>query len=391
MTSPRHKRLLFFNDSLALGGTEQLLVNLLNHLAQKRCTVTLLLPEKSETNILLPKISEEVEIKYLFEDGISSFKRWKEENKMIFKTASFLKQKSLSEDDYDEVICFKEGFYAKMFADWMIPKTLWLHNILYVREYNINSLKERLAVWLNKKKIAKVQESYAHYDRVISVSEACKQSYLNVVFDGHLPIQDIRIIPNAIDQERIIELAQESIAEEWDEKHPSFILLTRTSPDKRIDRMLTSASKLVQENYQFQVHILGKDTDNTSIKDQIQELGLTDTIYLHGEKSNPYPYIKKSDWLICVSERESFSLAILEAMILGVPVVTTDCGGPTNITEKGKYGLLVENSSEGVYQGMKAILEDKNLATKYTADLSKCTAKYQYADWLKTIDKLLSV
>lgn len=388
----KHKRILIFNDSLALGGTEKLLVNLLNHLVEKKCKVTLLLPEMSDENVLLPEISEEVTIRYLYDDKDTRFARKKGELNMIFRTKSFLKKKEIFESDYDDVVCFKEGFYAKMFSEMDIPKTLWLHNILYVRKYEPNTLKEKISAWLNKKEVAKVQESYALYDRVISVSDACKQSYVEVVFEGNLPIQDIRIVPNAINLEKVLALSKEYIEDDMSTTKTKFIVLTRMSPDKRVDRILNVASRLEQEGYDnFVVHVLGSGTDNEDMQADVNHLGLRDVIYLHGKKDNPYPYVKQSNWLLCVSERESFSLAILEAMALGVPVITTDCGGPANIVENGKYGILVDNSGEGVYEAMKSVLDDPTLSEKYTSDLAKATSRYNFEGWLKTVDKLLSV
>lgn len=388
----KHKRILIFNDSLALGGTEKLLVNLLNHLVEKKCKVTLLLPEMSDENVLLPEISEEVEIRYLYDDKDTRFARKKGELNMIFRTKSFLKKKEIFESDYDDVVCFKEGFYAKMFSEMDIPKTLWLHNILYVRTYEPNTLKEKISAWLNKKEVAKVQESYALYDRVISVSDACKQSYVEVVFEGNLPIQDIRIVPNAINLLKVLALSKEYIEDDMSTTKTKFIVLTRMSPDKRVDRILNVASRLEQEGYDnFVVHVLGSGTDNEDMQAEVNHLGLGDVVYLHGKKDNPYPYVKQSNWLLCVSERESFSLAILEAMALAVPVITTDCGGPANIVENGKYGILVDNSGEGVYEAMKSVLDDPTLSEKYTSDLVKATSRYNFEGWLKTVDKLLSV
>lgn len=390
----KRKRILLFNDSLALGGTEKLLVSLLNHLVDKKCELTLILPEETEENVLLSELSDKVKIIYLYNSGDSKFARKKGELRMIFKTKSFLKMKNIAESDYDDVVCFKEGFYAKMFSGWEIPKTLWLHNILYKRTYDPQSLKEKFLAWLNKKEIAKVQESYALYDRIISVSEACKQAYVNVVFDGQLPIQDIRIVPNAVNLEKVVALASEPIADELTSfsTKTKFVLLTRMSPDKRVDRILNASSKLLQEGYSnFAVDVIGSGTDNEDMQMQVESLQLQGTVSLLGKKDNPYPYLKRADWLICVSERESFSLAILEAMSLHVPVITTNCGGPANIIENGKYGILVDNSGEGVYEGMKRVLDDPTLAVKYATDLNKVTAKYNYQGWLKTVEKLLSL
>lgn len=391
MNKIKRKRILIFNDSLILAGTEKLLISLLVHLTHIGCDITLVLPYQSAQNVLLPEVPQEVKIKYLYSENEPPFKRKKEEIRMIFNTKKFLQEKELREEDYDLVICFKEGFHAKMFCEWKIFKVLWLHNILYEREYTVNSLKERFSVWLNKKELAKVQAAYGLYDRVICVSEACKQSYIRVACDGRMPIQDLRILPNGINREEIIRLSMKPINLDIDRDRINFISLTRNSPDKGIVRIITAAQKLKSEGFNFSIYLLGHDTDNEKIKLQIEALLLQDTIILLGLIPNPYPYVKQCDWLICSSERESFSLALVEAMTLGVPVITTDCGGPRSIVDHGKYGLLVENSEEGIYLGLKSVLEKKIVPEDYTANLDKCTGKYNIESWLQTANKLLNL
>lgn len=392
MIFSKKKRFIIFNDGLTKGGTEQLLIYLLTRLVEKKCDITLILLEESEQNILLDKVPEEVKVKYLFSDKDSNFTKKRGESNMIYRTKSFMDARQIFETDYDEAICFKEGFYAKMFSQWQIPKTLWVHNILYKREYKSNTIKEKFSAWLNKKNILKTQESYAAYERVICVSDACKKAYINIVYDGYLPIQDIRIVPNAIKQDEVIALSKVNIDDQWKGKDDlNFILIARSSPEKRIDRVLSASKRLTDEGYQFNVHILGQGTDSDEFIHNIVDLALGSVVYAYGNIENPYPYIKKADWLICPSQRESFSLAILEAMTLGVPVITTDCGGPTNIVENGRFGLLTENDSEGVYKAMKAVLDDPTLKIKYTAELDKSISRYKFENWIKTIDKLLSI
>ena len=56
---------------------------------------------------------------------------------------------------------------------------------------------------------------------------------------------------------------------------------------------------------------------------------------------------------VCSSRAEGFSLVIAEAMALGIPVVSTYCSGPNELLQDGKYGMLVENSEEGLYRGIE--------------------------------------
>lgn len=385
----RKKRFLFFNDSMTLGGTEVLLVDLLNHLVAKDCNVTLLLPSPSSQNILINKLSPNIEIRYLYDETISHRSRKIEENLMIFFPKFFSKLKGVRASNYDEVVCFKECFYARIFSVMNIPKMLWVHNILYRRTYEVRSFKERLAVWLNKLQLKVSQKSYDNYDKVICVSDACKQAYHNVLHNGDSPRQDIRVLYNAVDLTKIIEKSKEPI-EDLPQSEMKFILITRVSPEKRTDRLINASARLRDEGYNFHVYIIGEGLEAVE-SEYVRVKKLDNVISFLGQKENPYPYILQSNWLLCVSERESFSLALLEAMTLKTPVITTNCGGPSDIVAGGKYGILVDNSTEGVYDGMKRVLDDPSLSVDYISHLDEAVSRFDYRGWLRKVEDLLGI
>lgn len=380
------KRILFFNDGLQMGGTEMLLVNLLNHLSSKGCELTLLLPQQSDKDILLKKVSSAVTIKYIYTEKDSYLMRKIWENIMIFFPRFFTRRKGIDESGYDEVVCFKETFYATIFSRMKLPKLLWIHNILYRRHYEIRSFKERLAVWMNKKQLKTVQKSYDRFDKVICVSEAAKMAYIDVLHDGEIPKQDIRVLYNTIDLSSVKEKAKEPIVD-LPQGKTNFILITRDSPEKRTDRLINAASRLKEEGYDFHVYIIGLDTEN--IRRELFDRKLTDKVSLLGRVDNPFPYILQCKWSLCVSERESFSLALLESMTLNTPVITTDCGGPRDIVDGGKYGILVENNGEGVYTAMKLVMDNPGLSVKYSENLDEAVSRFDYKGWLDKVDELL--
>ncbi len=384
------KRILFFNDGMEIGGTEKLLVSLLNHLAGKECVITLLLPMPSDKNILIEEISQSITIKYIYKENTSYLKKKLGENFMVFFPSLFAKWKGIKESDYDQIVCFKETFFARIFSKMRLSKILWIHNILYKRIYETDSLRDKFSAWLNKKQLKLVQGSYNHFDKIVCVSDAAKNAYLSVLHNGTSPNQDIRVLYNAIDLTKAIEKSKQTI-EALPQGQTNFILLTRTSPEKRTDRLISAARRLKEEAYDFHIYIIGEGMDSQSMQDSITISHLQDTITLKGRIDNPFPYILQCKWSLCVSERESFSLALLESMALKTPVITTNCGGPGDIVDGGKYGILVDNSTEGVYQGMKMVLDNPNLSVKYSADLDKAVARFDYQGWLKNVEKLLAV
>lgn len=384
------KRILIFNDGLELGGTEKLLVSLLNHLTEKDCQVTLLLPKPSHRNILLRHVSSSVRVKYLSDENSSGLKHKIGYNLLIFFPRLYARFKKIKSDDYDRIICFKESVYANLFSKMNKPKILWVHNILYRRRYEVHSFKERLAVWLNRKQIKQTEKSYARFRKVICVSDACKKSYIDVVHDNRSPKQSVQILYNAIDLTEVVRRSKDEI-DSLPQDRVNFILVTRLSPEKRTDRLINAAQRLNNEGYNFHAYILGEGLDNEDMKNTVAERGLSGKITLMGRVDNPYPYMLQSNWLLCVSERESFSLTILEAMSLNTPVITTDCGGPADIVDGGRYGILVDNSSDGVYNGMKMVLDDTTLSVKYSSHLAEAVSRYDYRHWLSEIDRLIDI
>lgn len=384
------KRILFFNDGMEMGGTEKLLVGLLNHLVTKDCKITLLLPIPSDKNVLLKDVSSDVSIQYLYKTNASHLNKKMGENIMIFFPRIFSWWKGVKAGDYDLVVCFKETFYARIFSKMPVANILWIHNILYRKKYEVYSVREKLSVWLNKKQIKTVQRSYNKYDHVICVSDAAKSAYVDVLHKGRVPEQDIRVLYNAIDFSDLREKAKEPI-ENLPQGRTNFLLITRMSPEKRIDRLIRATSRLSKEGYDFHIYIIGEGMDSDTMKKNVSDADISDRVTLMGRTENPYPYILQCKWSLCVSERESFSLTLLESMVLKTPVITTDCGGPRDIVNGGKYGLLVENSGEGVYAGMKAVLDDPSLSVKYSANLDKAVTRFDYQGWLNNVDKLLGI
>jgi len=384
------KKILIFNDCLKFGGTEALLVDILNHLSHKQCEVTLLLPYRTENNNLLKEVSSKITVEYLHDKPLTGLKRVLFYNILAFIPLLYTKL-FLDLKKYDLIVSFKESPYSALFSRSKCSKTLWIHNLPVANKYEIRSFKEWLSVTLQKAKIRGYIKSYARYQDVICVSNACREKFTEIYNKGKtIKNQHIQVLYNAVDLRKIDKLSGESVKFNIS-PHPVFIMVTRYSVEKRVDRIIKAAHKLISEGYQFKIVILGDGAYASYIEKLISDYSLHNIIERMGYVNNPYPYIKKSDWLVCCSERESFSLVLLESIYLKTPVITTDCGGPTEITENGKYGILAENSTEGVYLGMKTALEQPQRSEFYNSKSDECLKRFDHTKWLHSIEKILKV
>ena len=90
------------------------------------------------------------------------------------------------------------------------------------------------------------------------------------------------------------------------------------------------------------------------------ELGLADRVHFAGHQDDPYPWLDALDVAVLASEAEPFGLVVVEAMVLGTPVVATAPGGPEEIVEHGRSGLLVPSGAhEELATAILRVLDDR--------------------------------
>ena len=125
------------------------------------------------------------------------------------------------------------------------------------------------------------------------------------------------------------------------------------------DRLLRVAKRLHDEGREYQLTILGEGQERSSLEQYIVGNQMATYVSLPGFVKNPYEQLAHSDVFVCPSRVEGFSLVIAEAMALGIPVISTYCSGPNELLQKGKCGMLVDNSENGIYHGLENVLLNK--------------------------------
>ena len=108
-----------------------------------------------------------------------------------------------------------------------------------------------------------------------------------------------------------------------------------------------------------------------------------------GYKENPYIYVAKSDLFVCSSRAEGFSTSVSEAIILGKPVVTTECSGMRELLgENSEYGIICENNTEALYQSLHDILTNKEKYEYYNNKIIERKNIFDIKKSIKDIENL---
>ena len=178
------------------------------------------------------------------------------------------------------------------------------------------------------------------------------------------------VIYNPIDSKDITLRARQESNPDCTKKGLQIISIGRLEKQKGYDRLIKGLGKIDHQKHPFHLRILGEGTERNYLEQLIKENNLEGQISLLGFQENPYAWLASADVFICSSRAEGYSLAIAEAMILGLPVLSVDCAGPNELLDFGKYGILISNTEEDLAKRVTNLLEGKINLRKY-AQLSK--------------------
>ena len=369
------KKILFVLPWLAIGGLERVQVNLANALAGRGYDVTIL--------TLNPQADLKAELSPLVHYRYKPYKphpiggripyiRHKFYDDGMWETrasAKALYQYYVGDEKFDVEIGFFRGLSVKIISGSTNPRSVklaWVHNDFH----------QCGGISNNFKSMAAVREAYGKYDRIVCVSDRAKQSFEEVI--GHSE-KTIRIY-NLQPIKKIIDMSNQPC--NFQKEKFTIVSVGRLNTQKGYDRLIGAVKRLNEEGKELALWLVGGGEEEKALR----ELAAGDeNIFFFGSQPNPYPYMKQADLYVCSSRYEGFNLTVAEALILGLPVLSTNCTGPTEILEDGKYGKIVENSEEGIYNGIKELLGAPDLLKQYQSKTQERAAFFDADEIVKQI------
>ena len=201
------------------------------------------------------------------------------------------------------------------------------------------------------------------FDYIMAVSEECKNAFLK----KYPSLKDkVKVMENITSPDFIREMARENI-EENIKNDNSFKLVSvaRLSHAKGIDNAVRALKVLHNRGLtNIKWYVVGYGGDEQMIRNLIKENNLEDSFILLGKKVNPYPYINAGDIYVQPSRYEGKAVTVVEAQILGKPVVITNYTTAKSQVRDNVDGYICELSVEGIADGVEKLYKDKNLRIK---------------------------
>jgi glycosyltransferase involved in cell wall biosynthesis len=203
-----------------------------------------------------------------------------------------------------------------------------------------------------------VHYSIRRASNIIVPSEGVKRD-LTEYFGA--PESKIQVIYNGIDLEWVRGLSRDEIDIKKD--FPWIITSARLDTAQKDFLTLLKAFSIVRESQRAKLLIIGDGSQKHRVSAWIKEMSLSEDVCLLGFQENPFRYISRADVFVLSSFFEGFGNVIVEAMALGIPVISTDCpSGPSEIIDHGINGFLVpEGDHKRIAEYVLDILHDSEL------------------------------
>lgn len=381
------KNVLFVVDEKQMGGVSVLLEDILNNINTKKYNIDIAVLHN--VGDYLNKLPQNINFIYgtsFFDTVDLTFKQAiKTKNiktiysklRLIFLMKTKLIKKRIIKErnkmfnkTYDVEVAFKDGFCAIFTAYGNSTKKYhWLHSdyAMYDCTGNYRSL---------------FHDVFSKFDKIIAISNSVLERFK----EKYTP-KKTDVIFNIIDSNKIIFKSKEEEIK-YDNEKINLISVGRIHHMKGYDRLIDVLHELDKNKKIDNVttRIIGDGPDYELVKNKVKEYNLENKVILMGRKRNPFPYVLSSDCFLMCSRYEPFGLVILEALILKVPVLSVAVASIKEIMNE-KYGIIVDNSNDGLYQGLLEIIENKNKLLTLKNNLKNY--KYDIDKILKQIEGLL--
>ncbi len=378
--------ILFLIRSCFAGGAEKVLLDYAKGLDKEKFDVTIMLryPDGALKDQFFELQDHGVHIRWCFDHlkpGKNLFEKAK--NVLLLRLADWsayhypkLYYRLAIKEQYDVEIAFMHNEAASIIAsspNKKSKKLLWVHTDLR----RLTSFK----TYFGSRK--KQGAYYRKFDKCICVSQVAAKS-LAELFGIR---ENVQIIHNPIDRDRIISLAQSPLPLSATTP-PTICAVGRLSLEKNFPLLINAHANLIKKDILHHLYIVGEGPEREALEQKIRELNVENSVSLIGFLPNPYPYIFNADFLALSSIYEGFPTVIMESLILGIPVVSC-CGVTNEVFGNYNCGIVTEPDEVAFEAGLEKMLTDSVLRNNCAEQAALRGAELDLTQAISAIEQLL--
>lgn len=176
------------------------------------------------------------------------------------------------------------------------------------------------------------------------------------------------------------------------ERDNTIISVGRIDKNKN-HRLLIEAFSDIAESYpSYKVIIYGEGESRSELEKLVKEKGLEEKVCLPGVIDDVEQMVERSKIFVLTSNTEGMPNALIEAMALGVPCISTDCpcGGPKELIVDGENGFLIPiNDKALLTERLRMLIEDEELYKKISINAGKLVDKLNPSSVFKTWEEYI--
>lgn len=386
----RIMKLAFVHNTLAIGGIEKSLVNLLNRIDYNRFYVDVYI--LTENDMMLEFINENANVYFKTSKLEKSLAKLIHRSNGLSYNILMIIQK-LQRRVLRALVCI-----PLVGASFLGPYVQTHYDAVFaleqgiVQRYALSKLvsKRKHAFYHNGnlEKYSKYKKLFSSFDSIVVVS----RTLMDAIVEKGLEAQSrVSYMHNLIPQDEILagSFEYEPVGMSVD-KRLKIVSCGRLYYEKGFDFAVKVAFQLKKNHGDcFIWYIIGDGREKESLDKLIIELGLSDQVVIVGWKKNPYPYIAGCDIYVQPSRLESYGITIVEAQVLGKVVVATDTLGAKEVIEDGKTGLICKASIQEITKTIEYVIGNEALCERIRKNVCNIDFEKRNETALQQFFKLL--
>ena len=391
------KTLLIYTGGMRPNGITSSMINLLNAVDYRRFDVTVVFPISyrpvvvAKQGELNPQVRQLARVGGMNGSKVTHLRRrisWLTRNLVSHRTNAA--QRNLWDEEwrrcfggarFDEVIDFSG--YGPFFTTLLLhspaaERSIWLHNDMVSDAHRVTRGRRRFL-----RDLSGVFSLYRDYDHLVSVSASLNEinraklarwaDPARFTFARNLANVETVLGNAAVPVGTAVADPETGEAPPWASRlvrgsaQKTFVTAGRISEEKNHARLLDAFAIIHRAHPDTQLVIVGSGPLLDALEHRAHVLGVSDAVIFTGHQSNPHAIMAASDCFVLSSNYEGQPMVLLEALMVGLPIVTVAFGAVADAVPEGS-ALVVSQDVEGLVEGMNAFLDGHVAARPFDAE-----------------------